>query len=153
MWDDSAEIPPTHGGSRLLSESSLNSPPGPNDADLSLSELSIDPTPKPKSGRIRKPPKFSLLAPREDTETFEEENAEHEERVDTDVNGRAITDEEVEEDKQTRQVSLRTREEKLQHDLIVLRKLNATFGVYNEALKEAKTQTEVREHTCGSAIY
>ena len=39
-----------------------------------------------------------------------------------------------------------TREEKLQHDLYVLRKLNSAFGVYNEALREAKTHTEVSSH-------
>ena len=37
-----------------------------------------------------------------------------------------------------------SREERLQHDLFVLQKLNAAFSVYNTALKDTNSGTEVR---------
>ncbi|EIN11686.1 hypothetical protein PUNSTDRAFT_131842 [Punctularia strigosozonata HHB-11173 SS5] len=145
MWDESSVLVNAPGGSRLLSESSLGSPEVSQNADLSLSELSIDPTPKPKAARTRRPPKFSLLAPRDDTEVYDEDNEEDPDPDENDAEGtgRAGQEEAAEQQGAARQVPSRTREEKLQHDLVVLQKLNTTLAAYNEVLKEAKSQTDM----------
>ena len=137
-------------GSRLLSESSLTatsstsslSRTGPGGDDLSLSELSLSERPQPPPSRR---PKFSLLAqplPQKVT-PHPEDSAIAEEYADGDAEGElehTMTQEDVERSKK---LAARTREEKLQHDLFILKKLNSAFEVYKEALKEAKSGTEV----------
>ncbi|TFY82868.1 hypothetical protein EWM64_g1151 [Hericium alpestre] len=48
----------------------------------------------------------------------------------------------TEDDEKERATAAKTREERLQNDLFVLRKLNGVFRVYNEALKETESGTE-----------
>ncbi|KAH9839471.1 DASH complex subunit Duo1-domain-containing protein [Rhodofomes roseus] len=134
-------------GSRLLSESSLLpssssslSRTGPGGDDLSLSELSLSERPQPAPSRR---PKFSLLAqplPQKDS-LHQDESAIAEEDAETEDAGldHTMTQEDVEK---ARKLAVRTREEKLQHDLFILKKLNSAFEVYKEALKEAKSSTE-----------
>ena len=42
-----------------------------------------------------------------------------------------------------RRIAVKTREEKLQHDLFMLKKLNSAFEVHKDALRETKSSTEV----------
>lgn len=129
-------------GSRLLSESPLSaayqssSHTGPGGDDLSLSELDFTRPTQPERP-------FSLFARLQTPPPQPNSNGD-------DNGGDAPTLEEAElgsseEDQEQRARSqARTREEKLQNDLFVLRKLNATFGVYNDALRETESATEVR---------
>lgn len=142
-------------GSRLLSESSLLpsssssslSRTGPGGDDLSLSELSLSERPQPAPSRR---PKFSLLAqplplkpsaPSGEDSAIAEEDADENAEVGLD---HTMTQEDVE---RAKKLAARTREEKMQHDLFILKKLNSAFEVYKEALKEAKSGTEVRHVT------
>ncbi|TDL24260.1 hypothetical protein BD410DRAFT_838299 [Rickenella mellea] len=125
-----------------------------NVADLSLSELSLNDPPTPQPGPSNPPrPKFSLLAqPRllilDDLEDNadgrseplnlnlveeEDEEGEHEEESD---------EKKAEDAENRRRVAARTRQERLQHDLFVLQKLNAAFSVYNSALRDTRSATE-----------
>lgn len=141
-------------GSRLLSESSLIhsssssslSRTGPGGDDLSLSELSLSERPQPPPSRR---PKFSLLAQPlpQDVSSHSDDSAIAEEDAEEDVQvglDHTMTQEDVE---RAKKLAARTREEKLQHDLFILKKLNTAFEVYKEALKEAKSGTEVRRMT------
>lgn len=110
------------------------------DQELSLSELSV---PGP-SGRPSQQP-FSLLArpsqPPEPDVAIQEETEgpaeQGEEKVET-----------VEDQVKS---AVHEREERLRQDLFVLRKLNAGFVTYNEALAETRSSTEVRiSNTYGS---
>ncbi|KAI0328650.1 hypothetical protein GY45DRAFT_1254548 [Cubamyces sp. BRFM 1775] len=126
-------------GSRLLSEptpdiSSSSSRTGPGGDDLSLSELSLSERTQPKAAR-RRP--FSLLAPPPDESAVADEDAE-DGQDDAELDG-TMTQEDIEKAKR---LAAKTREEKLQHDLFVLKKLNAAFEVYKEALKETKSSTD-----------
>lgn len=129
-------------GSRLLSESLIHSShslpsTGHGGDDLSLSELLVEDRPPPAR---RRP--FSLLAqPRSltiddgapDDSLIAEEDEE-------DVFGETMRPEDAEN---ARKLAARTREEKLQSDLYMLKKLNSAFELYKDALKEAKSSTEV----------
>ncbi|KAH7926747.1 hypothetical protein BV22DRAFT_965664, partial [Leucogyrophana mollusca] len=125
-------------GSRLLSESPpepsrSTSHTGPGGADLSLSELSLADRP-----REDKPFRFSLLAPRTyDDDPFDESRIEDEH----DPGGE---DSELQADNTVvgRAVAAKTREEKLQHDLFILKKLNSSFALFNDALMATQTGTE-----------
>ncbi|KAH9935538.1 uncharacterized protein B0H18DRAFT_416088 [Fomitopsis serialis] len=143
-----SELNVEQSGSRLLSETSLlpsssssSSRTGPGGDDLSLSELSLSERPQPAPSRR---PKFSLLAqplpqkaPSMDNDSaILEEDAETEGEAGLD---QTMTQEDVEKAKK---LASRTREDKLQHDLFILKKLNFAFEVYKEALKEAKSSTE-----------
>ncbi|KAL6302117.1 hypothetical protein BKA93DRAFT_737588 [Sparassis latifolia] len=130
-------------GSRLLSESSFvpsissgSSRTGPGGADLSLSELSLPDRPGPSH---RRP--FSLLAQpithNEDDPDYSpiaDDNADAEGELD-----QTMTQEDVEK---LKKLAAKAREEKLQHDLFILKKLNGAFEVYKDALKETKSSTE-----------
>ena len=127
-------------GSRLLSEptpdiSSSSSRTGHGGDDLSLSELELSDRPQSKSAR-RRP--FSLLAQPQspDESAVADEDAEEAEGGPNET----MTQEEIEK---ARKVAAKTREEKLQHDLFVLKKLNSAFEVYKDALRETKSSTEV----------
>ncbi len=132
------DMPPS--GSRLLSEptpdiSSSSSRTGHGGDDLSLSELSLGERPQPKTMH-RRP--FSLFAQPEspDESAVADEDAEEGEGgLD-----QTMTQEEMEK---ARKVAAKTREEKLQHDLFVLKKLNSAFEVYKDALRETKSSTDV----------
>ncbi|KAH9949592.1 DASH complex subunit Duo1-domain-containing protein [Amylocystis lapponica] len=132
-------------GSRLLSESSLlpgsssnSSRTGHGGDDLSLSELSLQD--RPHAGPIRRRP-FSLLAPPPDEPSIADESAvaEDAEQDEEGVVDHTMTQEDVEK---ARKLATKTREEKLQHDLFILKKLNSAFEVYKEALRETKSSTE-----------
>ncbi|KAI0044625.1 hypothetical protein FA95DRAFT_1562014 [Auriscalpium vulgare] len=129
-----SNFPPS--GSRLLSESPLSGPfvssssashTGTRGDDLSLSELSI-PEPRPPS----RP--FSLLAQPQLKASTDAEGGDEGEEEELEGTG--------EDEEKRRRLDARTREERLQNDLFVLRKLNNTFAIYNDALSEAQSATE-----------
>lgn len=142
-----SELNDFHSGSRLLSEPSLShdsssglSGTGPGGNDLSLSELSLSDRPQP--GPSRKP-KFSLLAQPLHQDDLSDGSAVADGDYDPDATEQldeTMTQEDVEK---ARKLASRTREEKLQHDLFILKKLNSAFDVYKEALRETKSSTEV----------
>ncbi|KAH0827884.1 hypothetical protein J3R83DRAFT_3512 [Lanmaoa asiatica] len=113
---------------------------GPGGVDLSLSELSLSEKPYSRDG-----PRFSLLAPPPVPLRFSTdqstiiEGEEYEEGDDTNVDGH----DDVENTMMERVVAEKAREEKLQSDLFILKKLNASFAVLNDALQATKGATEV----------
>ncbi|KAI0775653.1 hypothetical protein BD413DRAFT_602857 [Trametes elegans] len=135
---DLSNVQMPQSGSRLLSEptpdiSSCSSRTGPGGDDLSLSELSLSERVEAKAAR-RRP--FSLLAQPEepDESAVADEDGEGEDGLDA-----TMTQEEVEKAKR---LAAKTREEKLQHDLFVLKKLNSAFEIYKDALRESKSSTD-----------
>ncbi len=136
--DFSTEFLVPESGSHLLSGSLLHSASssrtGHGGEDLSLSELSLSDRP---TSTHRRP--FSLLAqpqPISNDDPFaEDEEADGEEGAD-----QTMIPEDMEK---VKRMAAKTREEKLQSDLFVLRKLNGAFEVYKEALRETKSSTEV----------
>ncbi|KZT28988.1 hypothetical protein NEOLEDRAFT_1128489 [Neolentinus lepideus HHB14362 ss-1] len=133
--EDSLDITVRKDDPHLLSESPLfhtQSNTGPGGDDLSLSELSLNN--KPAAPRKR----FSLFA-----HPQHEESVDQDEGTEAEAEDEAEDEEEDEEEAEKRQrAAARTREEKLQHDLFILRKLNTSFSVFNEGLLEAKTSSE-----------
>ncbi|KAJ3567176.1 hypothetical protein NP233_g6541 [Leucocoprinus birnbaumii] len=125
---DESDLTFTADGSRLLSESSLmasesnSSHAGSAHGDLSLSDLSM----RDRDDVMRKP--FSLLS-RPDPTTPPSQTGE----LGDDLTVRAHGDDEEDEEATSRQ-SGKAREEKLQSDIFILRKLNASFSAFNEAL-------------------
>ncbi|KAG8213950.1 hypothetical protein J3R82DRAFT_10696 [Butyriboletus roseoflavus] len=112
---------------------------GPGGANLSLSELSLSEKPHSHDG-----PRFSLLAPppaphrlSADQSTIKEDE-ECEEGGDIDVDRHDDANNTMME----RALTEKAREEKLQSDLFVLKKLNASFAVLNDALKATKGASE-----------
>ena len=146
--DVSSEFVVDESGSRLLSESLVHPSTSSRGAssrndigDLSLSELSLDDPPQAPAHR-RRP--FSLLAQPRSPEPpshagDESAIAEEDEPFPEDMN-ETMTPEEAEK---ARRAAGKTREEKLQSDLFILKKLNAAFDIYKEALRETKNSTEV----------
>ncbi|KAI0630289.1 hypothetical protein C8Q77DRAFT_1160639 [Trametes polyzona] len=133
---DLSNIQMPQSGSQLLAEptpdiSSSSSRTGPGGDDLSLSELSLSERVQSK-GMHRRP--FSLLArpPSPDESAVADEDAEE------GADG-TMTQEDAEKAKRN---AAKTREEKLQHDLFVLKKLNSAFEVYKDALRETKSSTD-----------
>jgi hypothetical protein len=135
---DSSDITFQLSGSRLLSESpillsSSESDTGPGGDDLSISELSLF----DRTVTFQKP--FSLLAssqpegPSTPTRGDEDADAEEEE-----PNNNA---EKAELEKRH---AAKLHEEKLQSDIFILKKLNASFALFNEALQEAGSANQVR---------
>lgn len=115
---------------------------GPGGADLSLSELSLSDKPHSRDG-----PRFSLLAPppaplrfSADQSAIVEDEEYEEEGGDTTVDEHDDANDTIME----RVVAEKAREEKLESDLFILKKLNASFAVLNDALKATKGATEVR---------
>ena len=101
----------------------------PESADLSLTELSLNDRPAPSSPKQP----FSLLA--RPPVAPEEPPAEKE------AEGDRSEVQEVQE--ANRRSAARTREDRLRHDLFVLQKLNSAFAVYNDALSDTQSSTEV----------
>lgn len=145
----SSSFLPNASDSQLLSGSLPSPEPfdspshtGPGGADLSLSELSLSDK-DTENFRFHDRPRFSLLAPTAATsqtfspdqsriledDEYEEGNDEgSENHVDTTIIGRVAT--------------AKAREDKLQSDLRVLKKLNASFALFNDALRSTQTATE-----------
>lgn len=113
---------------------------GPGGANLSLSELSLSEKPHGRDG-----PRFSLLAPPPAPPRFSAdqsaiiEGEEYEEGGDINVDGHDDPNNTMME----RAVTEKAREEKLQSDLFILKKLNTSFAVLNDALKATKGASEV----------
>ena len=104
---------------------------------MSVSELSLSTRPHPKQTH-RRP--FSLLArpPSPDESAVAEDDAEEDEGgLDA-----TLTQEELEK---ARRAAAKTREERLQHDLFLLKKLNSAFDVYKDALRATKSSTDVSD--------
>ena len=160
---DSANI--LSGGSRLLSQSpqfsfesaSSSTHTGPGGDDLSLSELCLDNSLPKEAPQTRHNPKtrpsiaqaLGFGGPLDDQSgdlsvldaLDEEEDAgarEDEEGAEADVTVRV-----ADEDADKTSIAAQSREEKMQSDLFVLRQLNGVFAVYNDALREAQSGTEV----------
>ena len=128
-------------GNRFYSESPIadTSYDNAGDADLSLSELSV--TDRPEPGSSRQP--FSLLAKGAlVSESLSDKKAE----------GDNNEDQEPSEDNEEnqRRSAVKAREERLTQDLFVLRKLNAAFSVYTDALCEARSARDVRNSSADS---
>ncbi|KAI6040288.1 hypothetical protein EDC04DRAFT_2997757 [Pisolithus marmoratus] len=132
------------GGSHLLSESLPSYPPqdtGPGGADLSLSELSLSDRPLSRDG-----PLFSLLAPQPAyTRDFSSEEsaigADDEIAEGAEVSTDTRTDA-VDETIRVPADAAKPREEKLQRDLFILKRLNDSFAVLSDALSTTKGATE-----------
>ncbi|KAG6820732.1 hypothetical protein H0H93_012378 [Arthromyces matolae] len=132
---DSSEILFLTSGSRLMSESpiipsSSSSRTGLGGEDLSLSELSvIDRTPVPS-----KP--FSLLAPARDLSLTQPNDSQHPDDL---SHTEDVDDNHVEQDGRR---AAKQREDKLQSDIFILKKLNASFAIFNEALQDTGSANE-----------
>ena len=114
-------------------------------ADLSLSELSINDRPEPQ---VHQP--FSLLARPSVVPpviAVEDDVAEDDENVEGDKTEVLPVEDPEREPAQdpeaARRSSAHAREERLKQDLFVLRKLNSAFSLYNDALGDAQSNSEV----------
>jgi hypothetical protein len=115
-------------GARLLSESPLLRPDlDSNGNDLSLSELAI-------SNRPDQTRDFLLQSEPEADSAYEVPDQREQDAIDS------------EEATRLKRQAAKTREEKLQHDLFLLKKLNGAFALYTDALRATQSSTEVR--TC-----
>ena len=125
--EGSSQISFSANGSRLLSESLIET--GPGGDDLSISELSLSDHPR----TLEKP--FSLLAPgvQGHLHTHQGDQEVEEQNVPGLV-GRA--------EGEQRNTSA-AREEKLQGDIFVLKKLNASFALFNDALQDTNMANQV----------
>ncbi|KAI6121740.1 hypothetical protein EDD16DRAFT_871305 [Pisolithus croceorrhizus] len=130
--------------SHLLSESLPSYPPqdtGPGGADLSLSELSLADRPLSRDG-----PRFSLLAPQPVyTRDFSYEESAIAEDGEFAEDSEVSTDTQRDADNETIRGpadSAKAREEKLQRDLLILKRLNDSFAVLNDALSTTRSATE-----------
>ncbi|KAF8585930.1 hypothetical protein K439DRAFT_1008527 [Ramaria rubella] len=132
---------PSFAGSPLLRESPpFHSHTGPGGADLSLSELYI--SDRSGDGSASKP--FSLLPQRdEDVPGLENEGDPALFDADDQLDDAEEEDPTVMDKRKRPLHETRTREERLQHDLFVLRKLNMSFSLYNDALKDTRSSTEL----------
>jgi hypothetical protein len=122
-------------GTRLLSESPLLKPHASSSGgDLSLSELSL-------SGRSNQT--------NERVEDFDDA-----EELQEDIPGDEEDVIDPEELARRKRQAAKTREEKLQHDLFLLKKLNGAFALYTDALRATQSSTEVSEvSNLSSAIF
>jgi hypothetical protein len=116
---DLTALPTNNGGARLLSESPLVG--SSRESDLSSSDL---PAGDGSQG---------------EGESCEQDEDEVEEEL------RDEGDDGVEEEDEMRRArkAARTREEKLQNDLFLLKKLNSAFSLYTDALRTTQSSTEV----------
>ncbi|KAF8514138.1 hypothetical protein JB92DRAFT_2920224 [Gautieria morchelliformis] len=130
MSSTSADTPSFAGSSILRQSPPFHSPADTDPAaDLSLSELYI--SDRSEDVTVSKP--FTLVPPRGE--------GCGEAGCDDDLN--EVNHDTVATDKGKSSLSTaRSREERLQHDLFVLKKLNASFSLYNDALKDTRSSTE-----------
>ena len=140
---DSLDLEVPHSGSHLLSESydlshASSSRTGPGGDDLTLSDLALEDRPRPLH---RRP--FSLLARPVDSESsIDDESAIAE---DGEEDGGALDQTMTQEDvEKAKKLSAKAREEKLQNDIFVLKKLNSALELYKDALRGMRSRTEVR---------
>jgi hypothetical protein len=129
---DSSDITFPVGHPQLLSEPSLlhlSSHTGPGGDDLSISELSLSDRP------FQQP--FSLLAPRPEPGDVTPSN----ERPDMIGDGEGGADLADGKEKAARLAS-KMREEKLQSDIFILKKLNAAFASFRKALSDTESANE-----------
>jgi hypothetical protein len=128
-------------GSRLLSESpflpSSSSHTGPGGSDLSISELSLTDKSKPFNLIAAVNPQRSQSPQHDDNNPFE---------ANEDKGEITIQDSD-------KKLTARSREEKLQHDLFILRKMNASFAVYNDALQNVESANDVRPTSLRTEIF
>ena len=117
---------PTNTATRLLSESPLVGTSSSNRSNLSSSEL------------------VSVHdLPAGDRSTGEAENDERDEdEIEGDLRDEEDGGGEEDEIRKARKAA-RTREEKLQNDLFLLKKLNSAFSLYTDALRTTQSSTEV----------
>ncbi|KAG1813710.1 hypothetical protein EV424DRAFT_1565043, partial [Suillus variegatus] len=107
---------------------------GPGGADLSLSELSLSDK-DTEHFHLHDKPRFSLLAPTATTsQTFSPDQS----RISEDDEYEEENDESSENDADTTMIA----RDKLHSDLFVLKKLNASFALFNDALRSTQTATE-----------
>lgn len=126
---DSSDILFPTSGSQLLSQSPPPSSTSSRTDDLSLSELSL-------TDRIPAEQKvFSLLAPTKDSLVT---------RPDSSVDGDALESDVREETKEhDKRHAAKLYEDKLQSDIFILKKLNASFALFNEALQDTGSANQV----------
>jgi hypothetical protein len=139
---DDSDLTFTADQSRLLSEPSLMASESTNslhylqatsaNEDLSLSDLSI----QDRDDIMSRP--FSLLS-RPDPITSPLQTGEPGEDKPGGIDGDEIQDRET-----ARRQDAKAREEKLQSDLFILKKLNASFAAFNEALAATGSLNDVR---------
>lgn len=116
---------PTNHTARLLSESPLIG--RSNHSDLTSSDLLS----------VRDPSQGD----RSQSHAVDEERGEEDE-VEEDLREEADGEDEEAQIRRARKAA-RTREEKLQNDLFLLKKLNGAFSLYTDALRATQTSTEV----------
>ncbi|KAF5393278.1 hypothetical protein D9757_000609 [Collybiopsis confluens] len=135
-------------GSRLLSQSPITS----SQADLSISELSISDRPytspdKPFS--LLAQPSTPIQSHRTASDDDQEGDAEYgneaeltQRNIEADMQPDQEAEQTAEEREQAVRIKAKLREEKLQNDLFVLRKLNAAFSSFSEALDDVGSANE-----------
>lgn len=140
--DFSSDFHISDSGSRLLSESLISgnsSRTGHGGDDLSLSELSLQDRPLDPPRR-----KFSLFAQPPSPQDADESAIADANDEDDVFGGEALNDTMKPEDiEKAQRAAAKTREERLQHDLLTLKKINAAFDVYKEAMRETQSNTDV----------
>lgn len=138
---DSSEILFPTSGSRLLSESpilpssSSAASTGHGGDDLSISELSLS----DRQHLFDKP--FSLLAPHDSGPSTPTRGEVQHHQDDLDESDEDSDN--VENAEQEKRHASKAREEKLQSDIFILRKLNASFSMFNEALQDTGSANQV----------
>jgi hypothetical protein len=96
------------------------------------SELSLTDLPTPRSSSAP----FHLSQSVEDS-LFSGDSLDEDKTIDQNENSANDSDE------QAKRQAAKEREEKLQRDLFILKKLNSSFGAFNDVLKDTQTGTEV----------
>jgi hypothetical protein len=132
----------TSSGSRLLRlelpPESSSSRTGPGGEELSLSELSLS-----DYNAIMKQP-FCLLAKNEpDLSTPKRDNS-IPTQIASPANSRGEELSDSEDSRKVEQQASKNREDKLQSDIFILKKLNASFELFNQALHETGSANDVR---------
>jgi len=141
----------TSSGSGLLG---LELPPesssrtGPGGEDLSLSELSLS-----DYNAIMKQPFCLLAKPEPDPSTTKPDNSIPTPQVASPANKQGEELSDSEDGKKIEQQASKNREEKLQSDIFILKKLNASFELFNQALHETGSANDVRNHPCNQYLF
>ena len=126
-------------GSRLLSESPIlpsSSDTGPGGDDLSISDLSFN-LKFDRTAIFQNP--LALLRPEPLTPTRGNER-DDDLHADTDAGPKTG----AEKTEQEKRQAAKLREEKLQSDIFILKKLNTSFALFNEVLQDTGSANQVR---------